>query len=137
MDFINTPAYYSWCGFAFERVCLLHIRQIKNALRVLGVTSQEYAWRSKKSKPQVQIDLLIDRKDDVINLCEIKYTEGLFAIDATYEQELIHKISVFRNESDTSKAILLTMITYGGLQNNAHKNIVMNELTSADLFREI
>lgn len=66
LEFINTPAYYTWCGLAYEKVCLLHTRQIKQALGISGVYSQEFSWNSKKASPGAQIDLLIDRKDDVI-----------------------------------------------------------------------
>ncbi len=66
IDYINTPAYYSWCGLAFEKVCLLHIKQIKQKLGISGVSSNELAWMSKKTIPQAQIDLLIDRKDEYL-----------------------------------------------------------------------
>lgn len=134
MDYINTPAYYAWCGLSFEKVCLLHIRQIKQKLGISGITSSELAWASKKVRPGAQIDLLIDRKDDVINLCEIKFAEGAFAIDADYERRLLHKAEAFREETGTRKALWLTMITFAGLAWNEHKHIIMNELTGDDLF---
>lgn len=70
----DTPLYNTWCGLAFERVCLLHSRQIKKQLGINGVISNEYAWRleADEEHPGTQIDLLIDRSDDVINLCEMK-----------------------------------------------------------------
>ncbi len=136
IDFINTPAYYSWCGIAFERVCLLHTAQMKQALGISGVSSREYAWRSKKSSPGAQIDLLIDRKDDVINLCEMKYMQDEFVIDAAYEKDLLYKSEAFRKESGTQKAILLTMVTLNGVKRNVHKGIVVNEITGDDLFAQ-
>ena len=135
MEFINTPAYYSWCGLAFERVCLLHTKQMKQALGISGIISHEFAWKSKKTTPGVQIDLLIDRKDDVINVCEIKYTQEPFSIDASYEKSLIRKLETFRKETSTKKALMLTMVTLEGLKQTAYKNIVMNELTAQDLFQ--
>jgi len=134
IDFINTPAYYNWGGLAFEKVCLLHTKQIKNALGISGIFSNEFSWRSKKTEDGAQIDLLIDRKDDVINVCEIKYTENDFAIDSKYEKELVHKMDVLRNETKTKKALWLTMITLSGLKDNKYKNIVVNELSGEDLF---
>ena len=94
-----------WCGFAFERVCLAHIAQMKKALGISGVSSNAYAWKSKKSKPGAQIDLLIDRRDDVINLCEAKYSQEEFAIDAEYEKDLIRKREVFRKETGSLKGL--------------------------------
>ena len=137
METINTLAYYAWCGLAFERVCMLHVRQIKNKLGILGVSSHEYSWRSRKSVPGAQIDLLIDRKDDVINLCEVKFASEEFTIDAAYEKELNHKAEVFRTETNTQKAILLTMITLYGVSNNAHRNIVINEVKGSDLLFDL
>ena len=134
LDFMGTPAYYAWAGLAFERVCFQHIRQIKQALGISGVSSRETAWTSRKSDPGAQVDLLIDRKDDVINLCEIKYSQDEFSIDANYEKNLINKIETFRNETKTKKSVWLTMLTFSGLKKNSCSGIVMAELTGDDLF---
>ena len=134
IDFLNTPGYHTWCGLSYEIVCPLHIKQIKNALGIAGISSQEYAWRSKKTKPGTQIDLLIDRKDDVINLCEIKYSAEMYAIDAAYHKELIHKVESFRKETGTKKALMLTMITCEGIERNKYREVVVKELTAKDLF---
>ena len=134
-DILNTPAYNAWCGLAFERVCQVHSDQIKGALGIQGISSHEFAWRSRNSHPGAQIDLLIDRRDDVINLCEIKYASGEFAIDSAYEKELLYKEEAFRKETGTRKATLPTMITLNGIKNNAHRNVIVNEITAEDLFR--
>jgi len=134
-EVLNTPAYHTWCGLSFERVCMLHSDQIKSALGISGVSTYEFSWRSRKSETGAQIDLLIDRKDDVINLCEIKYSYDEYSIDAAYEKELIHKREAFRTETGTRKALLLTMITMSGLAKNAHRNVIVNEITGDDLFR--
>lgn len=134
LDFFDTPRYYNWCGLAFERVCFHHLRQIKQALGISGISSNVYAWKSKKSKPGAQIDLLIDRKDDVINLCEAKYSQEEFAIDAVYEKDLIRKREVFRNETGSKKALWITMITFSGLKKNPYRNEVVNEISSDVLF---
>ena len=133
--FVGTPAYYAWRGHAFETVCLNHVDQMKAALEIRGVETSEYAWRSKESASGVQIDLLIDRQDGVINLCEMKCTDQPFAIDAAYQRQLLEKVTVFRTESKTRKAVHLTMVTSAGLSHNAHANMVMNEITGDDLFR--
>ena len=108
--------------------------QIKTALEIRGVETEEYAWRSRTSSPGVQIDLLIDRKDNVINLCEMKYTDQPFSIDASYERQLLEKSAVFRAKSGTKKAVHLTMISASGLLHNAHAGIILNEITGDDLF---
>ena len=116
--------------------CMLHTGQINKALGISGISSHEFAWRSRKSQPGAQIDLLIDRKDDVINLCEIKYAADEFAIDAAYEKKLRQKTDAFRTETGTRKALLPTMITLNGLKNNAYRNVIVNDITGDDLFRE-
>ena len=134
LGFINTPAYYNWCGLAFERVCLMHTEQIKKKLGIAGVSSKEYSWKSSRSDPGAQIDLIIDRKDDVINICEVKFSQEEFVIDAAYEKELIHKVEVFRKETETRKALHLTMVSFSGLKKNAHSNIIISEINCDDLF---
>ena len=134
MEYINSPSYNAWIGNAFEILCLNHISQIKTALGVSGVGSSEYSWRSKKSKPGAQIDLLIDRRDDIINICEMKYSENEYVIDADYEVNLKNKMEVFRKETDTKKALHITMVTANGLKHNAHWQVVLNEITADQLF---
>ena len=88
MSFTGTPGYYAWRGLAFEIVCLLHTSQLKKALGISGVDSMEYTWKSDAVKNGAQIDLLIDRRDQVVNLCEMKYTQDMFSIDQEYEKNL-------------------------------------------------
>ena len=135
LSYLDSPGYYAWSGYAFELVCLLHTKQIKTALGISGVESMEYSWQSKKSSPGAQIDLLIDRKDDVINVCEMKFSQQEYAIDAAYEKQLRNKMSVFREETSCRKALHLTMITADGIRRNEHSGIVINEITGKDLFR--
>ncbi len=131
---VGSPGYYTWCGNAFELVCLLHIPQIKAKLGIQGVETTEYSWRSEKSDPGAQIDLVIDRKDEVINICEIKFGNEGYRIDAEYEKQLINKLDVFRKETKVKKALHLTMITANGLIHNAHSGCVINEISDNDLF---
>ncbi len=134
MDYLKSSAYNAWVGNAFEILCLNHVREIKRALGIEGVSSMEYSWRSKKSDPGAQIDLLIDRKDDIINLCEMKYSDDVFSIHASYERELLHKESVFRLESGTKKAIHITMVTSNGLKKNDHWQAAVNSLSAEEIF---
>lgn len=132
----KTPVYANWCGLAFERVCLLHIRQIKHALGVSGVISNEYSWRTPPyaDLPGVEVDLLIDRADQVVNICEMKYTVGKFMIDKKYSAILKNKVQRLYDVTKTRKAVVLTMISANGLTANAYANEVSTILTADDLF---
>ena len=133
--YYKTPSYYSWRGNAFEMVCFNHIPQIKVALGISGVSSSEYSWRSKEKKNGVQIDLLMDRRDDVINICEMKYTDDEFVIDSDYEKELIHKVNVFREEVNPGKALLLTLVSVNKLKKNQYSDVFQKIIVSDDLFQ--
>lgn len=134
LTFVNSPGYYAWCGNAFETVCLNHLDSIKRALGIYGVETMAYSWRSSKQAPGAQIDLLIDRKDDVINICEMKFTIEPFTIDAAYEKNLANKLSAFSKETSPKKALHLTLISASGLKANEHAGVVQNVLTGDVLF---
>lgn len=133
-SFINTPKYYSWTGHSFEIVCLNNIYSIKKALGISGVFTKEYSWRSKESNPGVQIDLLIHRKDMVINLCEIKYSNSEFQITKEYEENLRNKMESFRNEMKPKEQLILTFISFNGLKENSHSYIVNKQIKGDELF---
>ena len=133
---IDSAMHRAWSGLAFERLCMAHTQQIKAALGIAGVLSNVYSWRKEADETSdgAQIDLLIDRKDQVINLCEMKYSLSEYIIDAEYEQKLRNKKSAFINATNTRKAVHLTMVTTFGIKTNAHSGIVQNEITLEDLF---
>lgn len=132
---INSPSYRAWCGLAFERVCFAHIHQIKSKLGISGIFTNISSWRSRKIKNGSQIDLLIDRADNIINLCEIKFSLSTFSIEKNEAENLRQKISNFIIESKSKKSIQLTLITTHGLQQNSYsKELVQNELILDDLF---
>ena len=133
---IDSAMHRAWSGLAFERLCMAHTQQIKAALGIAGVLSNVYSWRKEADETSdgAQIDLLIDRKDQVINLCEMKYSLSEYIIDAEYEQKLRNKKSVFIDTTNTRKAVHLTMVTTFGIKVNAHSGIVQNEITLEDLF---
>ena len=81
VSFVGSNKYNSWCGEAFEIVCLLHIKQIKQLLGISGIDSEEFSWKSKAKEGGVQIDLLIDRADKVITICEMKYYSEKFNLN--------------------------------------------------------
>lgn len=135
---IDTGEYNNWCGLAFERVCLLHSRQIKARLGIAGIISSEYAWwvDNEDGKRGAQIDLLIDRNDGVINLCEMKYTKTPFRIDANYEATLQNKRTRFVETTRTHKAVHLTMVSLQGLERNSYADEIQSQVTGGDLFIE-
>jgi hypothetical protein len=135
---IGTGEYNNWCGLAFERLCLLHSRQIKIKLGISGIISSEYAWWTgqKDGKRGAQIDLLIDRNDGVINLCEMKYTKAPFQMDANYEANLLNKRARFIEATQTQKAVHITMVSSQGLERNAYADEIQSEVSGGDLFAE-
>ncbi|MCR4590152.1 MAG: AAA family ATPase [Lachnospiraceae bacterium] len=133
-SFIKSPDYYTWRGYAFETVCFIHIPQIKAALGISGVESSEYSWKSKKKKGGAQIDLLIDRRDDVINLCEMKCTDKAYEVTADYRENLINKVASFTEEVNSKKSVHITLITSNGYKHNEYSDVVQNEVGPESLF---
>ena len=134
-SFIKSPDYYAWRGNAFETVCLEHIPQIKLALGISGIESSEYSWKSKKKKGGAQIDLLIDRRDDVINLCEMKCTDKPYEVKAEYRENLINKITVFTEEVNPKKSVHVTLVTSNGYKRNEYSDVIQNVVEPDDLFK--
>ena len=131
---LNSPLHNTWCGLSFEKLCLSHLNQIKQALGIWGIQSLACAWRSETSSPGAQVDLMIDRKDDTVNLCEIKYAAAEYEITKSYEESLINKIGVFQKETRSKKSVMLTLITTYGLKYNSHSGIVQKQVVLEDLF---
>ncbi len=127
-----------WSGIAFESICIKHVIQIKKALGIEGVYSDTSVWRARNTEddPGVQIDLLIDRQDKCINLCEIKFSIDQFILTKKYAMELQQKETVFRSHTQTRKSIFLTMITTHGIKNaDIFPGLVQNEITMDALFK--
>jgi len=136
MNILDTPIYRAWSGYAYEQVCMYHISQIKEVLGIGGVYTTVSSWRSQTSGIGAQIDLIIDRRDQVINICEIKFSMSPFTITKKYAAELRNKVGIFKQETGTRKTVFLTMITTWGLIQNMHSTgLVQNELTMDDLFK--
>ena len=132
---LESPSLTAWKGYAFERVCLWHSEQIKQALGIAAISTELSSWRSRKSSPGAQIDLLLDRKDGILNLCEIKYSKSEYTISSAEETNLRKKIAVFETETRTKKAVHLTMITTYGVLKNNHSGIVDSEIALDALFQ--
>lgn len=133
----NTSVHNTWSGLSFEMVCLQHIEQIKRALGISGVICHAYSWTHKATNPDdsgAQIDLLIDRNDDVINLCEMKYSIAPYTIDDREMALLQNRKSTFLRETATRKSILLTMITTYGLTPGGNSYDISSSITMDDLF---
>lgn len=132
---LDSPEQRSWSGYAFEQVCLAHTKEIKQALGISGVQTTTSSWISTGASTGAQIDMVIDRRDQVINICEMKFSINNFTIDKKYAEELRNKIGIFREETKTRKAIFLTMITTFGLnKNNYSDSLVQNSLKMDILF---
>ena len=132
-SYVDNAAHRAWSGYAFEQVCLAHIKQIKEALGISGVHSDVSSWISRGGGKGAQIDLVIDRADRVINLCEIKFSKAPFEIDRAYDLALRGKIEVFRNETKTRKALHFTMITTYGVKQGKYAGIVQSEVSMDEL----
>ncbi len=133
----QTATFKSWSGYAFESVCLKHITAIKEALKIGGIYAEpsSFLFQGNDAMPGAQIDLLIDRNDQVINLCEIKFYKTTFTISKSYAGQLRNKIAVFTEASKTKKQIFLTMITTFGVADNKYsQDFVDNNLTMDMLF---
>lgn len=137
----NDGSRTAWSGYAFEQICFHHIPQIKKTLGISGILSNVHSWAC---RPFVtadgsewkggQIDMLIDRADGVINICEMKYAKEEYVIDANYEQHLRERISSFRAATQTKKSLLQTFVTTYGVKRNIHSGIVASEIKMDDLF---
>ena len=131
---LDTPLYHAWTGYAFEMVVLQHATEIKQALSIAGIQSSVSGWRSETSKPAAQIDLVIKRKDGIINVVEIKYNRRKFTITKDYEENLQNKIATFKAETHSQNAVHLVMLTASGVKKNKYSEIAQKELTIDALF---
>jgi hypothetical protein len=122
MSLSQTQSYKIWCGYAFENVCLKHVPQIKKALGISGVYTSASSFYKKGTSGEAgaQIDLLIDRNDQIINLIETKFHNVAFTISKDYAEKLREKIRVFQESTQTKKQIFLTLITTFGLRHNKY-----------------
>ena len=130
----STPQVSSWQGFSFELLCLLHLDEIKKALGIDRILNDASAWRSRQPEQNTQIDLVIERADHNINLCEMKFSSGMYAIDKGYEQKLRERMSIFLAETMTRCSTRITMVTTYGVLQNKHSGIVNDEVLLDDLF---
>ncbi len=144
----STPEWYSWLGYAFESVCYKHLSKIKKALK-LSPSAESGTWRhipnaksadsdnnnrDNKNNRGAQIDLLFDRKDDAITLCEIKYSEEPFILTKEQVENLQRRVQIFKEKTGTQKQIFIAMICAGGLKNNYYAEDLISGIVSLEDF---
>jgi uncharacterized protein len=129
--------YKSWSGYAFENICMMHTDQIKAALGIRGVFTKHSAWKFKGNDtlPGAQVDMVIDRADQIIHLCEAKFTKENFAINLAYAQHLRMRKSIFKQATETKKGVFTTLLTtYPAMKNKYYMEEVDSEITMEQLF---
>lgn len=126
----------NWQGLAFERVCMAHIDQIKRALHIDTIYTEYFSWRTNATtERKAQIDLAIERADNMTNICEMKYdSQGEYAISNDEEEKLRNRMSAYAEETGTKNGLVLTLVTTYGLKGNVHSSLVDNVVTMDDLF---
>ena len=134
----GSPIYYNWCGLAFERVCLLHVKQIKEALSIYGTISRVCSWYqpSTSERKGAQIDLIIDRDDNVIDICEMKYTKQPYEMTSEEEQKVQNRRSCLIAETGTDKAVHLILVSANGVKQNSYSDEFQAVITLEALFEK-
>ena len=127
-----------WNGLSFELVCLEHIGQIKRALGISGIQTEEHAWYRKGDtlREGAQIDLLVKRADHAVNICEMKFAEEEFEIKADEDRKIAHRRNAFIEDEDFKGSVFVTMVTPHGVRRNEYWNNIQSEVTLDDLFKE-
>ena len=131
----GTQIVTTWEGLAFERVCLQHVGQIKNALGIGGVAAGVAAWRGEADGERAQVDLVIDRDDGIVNLCEMKFSHEPYALDAKELRLLERRRDIFKAATGMRKAVHLTMVAAPELKRNAAAYEIQSEVRLDDLFK--
>lgn len=132
MNIIDTPLYNTWLGLSFERLCLAHLPQIKQKLGISGVSTNTYSLHHKEA----QVDMVIERGDNIVNLCEMKFSDDPYEIDKKYADSLRNKRSVLRGIIKKKQSVSIVMITANGLKRNQYSaELVQNEVSLSDLFK--
>jgi hypothetical protein len=132
---IGTPAYYNWLGYAFESICYKHIHEIRKALDLIGganIGVWRYVPKTDKEGSGVQIDMLFDREDGIVSLCEIKYTKEPFSIDKAHAENLKNKVAVYKTQTHTKKQINLVLISANGVKANYYSDELISQLITLE-----
>lgn len=130
----------SWQGLSFELLCLLHINEMKTALGFAGVATEVSAWFEKSDKEKgvhgSQIDLIIERADRIIHLCEMKFCNDSYYLTSNYVMKLRERMGLFRERTKTRKALVNTFVTTFGVTNKNSYSLIHSEVILDDLFKK-
>jgi uncharacterized protein len=134
----DSASYQSWCGYAFENICLLHIEQIHKTLAISGLYTQTSSWKflGNKEMPGTQVDLVIDRKDGIIHLFECKFTNKEFALTKEYTAKLRQRRSIFEYATKAKKQVVTSLITaFPAIRNEYFLEEIHSQVEAEDLFK--
>lgn len=134
-EVIKTPAYFAWRGYAFESVCYKHVANIKKALSIhdaMKIGTWRYIPKSHDIENGAQIDLLFDRKDDAITICEIKYTDDAFILTKEYSNSVMKKIETYRRVTRVKKQIFVALVSANGMKENKYSKEVISYSINLD-----
>lgn len=124
----------AWNGYAFEQVCLAHLDKIRQALGIAGVASDASTWQYQGLSGGGQIDLVIDRADRTVDLCEMKYSDHPYEITKDYAEYLVERRELFRQVTKTTKTLRLTFVTPFGIKPGLHASAANSVVTLDELF---
>ena len=133
----QSQAYKVWSGYAFENLCFKHTFQIKMALGISGIVTNEYSYavKPKGNKQGIQIDMIIDRADNCVNIVEAKFYNTEYEVSEAYARQLLHKVTIFQEQTSLKKNVFVTLLTVFGAKKNEHYlTAVTNQLLIDDLF---
>ncbi len=131
---INTPEINSWMGLTYERICMAHIQQIKHALRIDAISTLSYSWRNKTAKPAAQIDIIIERADRIVNICEVKYSQSEYELNKEEYDKIQKRCRTFIQETGLRHAPWITMITTDGVAKGKYSGMIQSQVILDDLF---
>lgn len=135
-DHVTSGIMKAWRGVAFELICWQHIVQIKRALEIGGVRSSISSWNQQGDDDStgVQVDMLIFRDDNIVNLCEMKFSGEMYNIDKEEEQKMMHRVEMLKSTLSTKQTVHLTLVTTNGLTPGKHSGKVQKVVIADDLF---
>jgi hypothetical protein len=134
---IGTPTQNTWYGLAYERVCTCHIQQIIYTLRLDYIHTEFYSWRSKTSTPAAQIDIVIDRADGIVTICEVKYSKAEYTLPKDEYEKIMNRVEAFVTETKCKKGTQVVIITTKGMKPHGYSEISRRTITLDNLFIEM
>jgi len=136
-NLLGTPMQNTWYGLAYERVCMSHIQQVIYALRLDAIHTEFYSWRSKVSTPAAQIDIVIDRADGIVTICEVKYSKAEYSLTNSEYNKIMNRVEAFVQETKCKKGTQTIIITTRGMKPNGYSEISKRTVTLDDMFVDV